>query len=240
MPSIQVLFWRLLGQACLLGDWGRGGWAWAGCGWGWGAVGALGEVNRGGTGEERSQEESPQPAALTPVLHLALPCDPCAPPPPWPSRRRLGAPFLPRPRLSSHYNLLRSLLTQAKGSLPFPLAAVFCWQSKTITACTQPNLPAQRETALENETSLRGAGAAAGAARARAGELRVHAAQCTPSAPRSPKSSRALPALGTGTRTVSRCRLGSSRPSPSLPGWHMHGTLAPGGCTFPGICGACG
>lgn len=128
-------FWRLLGG-------GREG---------GGGAGAQGRLNGGGHGQS---QEGPQPAALAPAPPGPPPLMAAPGPHPAPLLR-LGAPF--RLLLSSHQSVPGSLLTQAKRSLPFPLSAVFCWQSKMITARAHPELPAPPP---ENETRPHGPGAA--------------------------------------------------------------------------------
>lgn len=134
------------------------------------------------------------------------PC--CGPPPgpasdpcPSPSLAAASALGLPSVRLPLRALICNgSLLTQAKRSLPFPLLAVFCWQSKKIAAHAHLDLPAQGRTALESETSL--PGRAEEGARSRAQHTRETSVCSLPSpspSPCSPCPPWALSALGTGT-----------------------------------------
>lgn len=73
---------------------------------------------------------------------LGLPAGPTSDPCPLPLPRcclRLGAPSVRLPLRT--LICAGSLLTQAKRSLPFPLSAVFCWQSKMIALHAHLDLP---------------------------------------------------------------------------------------------------
>lgn len=199
-------FWRLLGG-------GREG---------GGGAGAQGRLNGGGHGQS---QEGPQPAALAPAPPGPPPLMAAPGPHPAPLLR-LGAPF--RLLLSSHQSVPGSLLTQAKRSLPFPLSAVFCWQSKMITARAHPELPAPPRKTRRGPLGWsrptpwgRGTGAFWG-----------HVCPPVSAQALSPRS----PGLRGTREGAVLAAPGPDPPSPGARGWDSR----TGRCVFPGIRGAGG
>lgn len=150
----------------------------------------------GGAGGQR------KPLPGGPGVPAPLAVEHCAPSP----AGLLRAPFR-RARLP-HQSLRGSLLTQAKRSLPFPLSAVFCWQSKKDRSAHSPPLPARGARAGKRDVPAWAAvpqGCARGVWTARGPPLPSAHPWAQP---------RALPVLP--ERTPSRSALGAREPGSVL------------------------